>query len=127
MNGAAHRSETFRVRGGFLVRDVVPAPRYGNHAPSRPYSHRCSLATFEEVAHAIDGRPYGVDGATTAELWGELGNEGHAATQISTAIAFLKERGVIEVDGRRFYPTEPGGCHLASMLEWHALADGGAS
>ena len=41
------RSETFEVQDGYLIREVVP--RRG-----KPYTHRCSLATFEHVAHAID-------------------------------------------------------------------------
>lgn len=40
-------SETFAVEQGSLVRRVVPKR-------GKPYEHRCTLATFTEVAHRID-------------------------------------------------------------------------
>ena len=59
MSTTHERDERFEVLGGHLVRKVVP--RRG-----KPYEHRCPLASFERVAHAIDET--GDDGFTLESL-----------------------------------------------------------
>ena len=105
------RDETFSVdRAGALCRSVVP--RRG-----RPYVHRCEPASLETVAHAIDealGK-----GVTLEEV---AAAEGLPHTQVAVALAFLKERGCVAVEGRRSYAA--GGCaHLDAMTEYHALRE----
>ncbi|MCA9253323.1 MAG: hypothetical protein KDA54_19510 [Phycisphaerales bacterium] len=106
------RSETFNVRDGHLVREVVP--RTG-----KPYEHRCPIDAFNSIAQAID----------------ELGNEGFTLetlfyrenvpwTQVAVALAFLKERGIIDTRNRRNYAATTTGVHLDAMTEYHALAAG---
>lgn len=107
--------ETFAVEAGFLVRRVAPANG------GEPYVHRCPLAAFEEVAHAID----------------EMGEEPFVLedikqrakvpwTQANTALAFLKERGIVGQPHRRSHSTAGGGnVHMDALIEYHALAEGG--
>ena len=106
------RSETFNVRDGHLVREVVP--RTGE-----PYEHRCPIDAFNSIAQAID----------------ELGNEGFTLetlfyrenvpwTQVAVALAFLKERGIIDTRFRRNYAATHIGVHLDAMTEYHALEAG---
>ena len=105
------RDETFSVdRAGALCRSVVP--RKG-----RPYVHRCEPASLEKVAHAIDEA--GGKGATLEEI---AAAEGLPFTQAAVALAFLKERGCVVVEGRQSYPAS--GCvHLDAMTEYHALRE----
>lgn len=77
-------NETFAVEDGHLVRRVVPAR-------GRPYAHRCPLADFEAVAHAIDELKGG--SFTQASL---RDGTGLRWTQVATALAFLTERGIID-------------------------------
>ena len=106
------RSETFNVRDGHLVREVVP--RTG-----KPYTHRCSLATFEHVAHAIDEAGHGCFTLETI-----VADEDLPFTQVAVALAFLKERGIIDTRNRRNYAATTTGVHLDAMTEYHALAAG---
>ena len=102
------RDETFTVdRAGALCRSVVPAR-------GRPYVHRCERACLEKVAHAIDEAAD--RGATLEEV---SAAEGLPHTQVAVALAFLKERGCVTVEGRRTYPA-CGSVHLDAMLEYHA-------
>ena len=112
MTTRRQRSETFEVRDGHLIREVVP--RTGE-----PYEHRCPIDAFNSSAQAID----------------ELGNEGFTLetlfyrenvpwTQVAVALAFLKERGIIDTRFRRNYAATTTGVHLDAMTEYHALAAG---
>ncbi len=85
----ATRTETFAVLDGHLVRTVTPAR-------GKPYEHRCPLASFERVAHAIDEA--GGDGFTLESL---VEREDLRFTQVAVALAFMKERGCVTTRYRR--------------------------
>ena len=109
MPATRERDETFTVLDGQLVRTVAPAR-------GKPYEHRCPLASFEQVAHAIDEA--GGDGFTLETL---VAHEGLPFTQVAVALAFMKERGAVETRFRRNYAAND--CvHLDAMTEYHALA-----
>ena len=106
----ATRDETFAVLDGHLVRAVAPI------RGSR-YEHRCPLASFEQVAHAIDEA--GGDGFTLETL---IEREGLPVTQVAVALAFMKERGCVATRYRRNHAASD--CvHLDAMTEYHALAE----
>jgi hypothetical protein len=110
MAATSPRAETFEVSDGHLICTVVP--RRG-----RPYRHRCTRATFEQVAHAIDEAG---ERAFTLETLVQA--EDLPFTQVAVALAFLKERGIVETRYRRNYGASSG-VHLDAMTEFHALAD----
>lgn len=106
------RQETFRVDDGMLVRAANP----GN---GKPYEHRCPLATFEQIGHAIDAL---AGAAFTLESLHDGLNL--PWTQIAVAFAFMKERGCVAPAGQRRHKAASAGVHLDAMIEWHALRDG---
>lgn len=113
------QTETFSVvpyRGSsLLVRSIVPAKGV-------PYKHTCPLASFELVAHAVDACAR--DGFTMASI---AASTGLPATQVATAMAYLRARKVIRVGFRRaqFRPGDDSGrsMHCDAMLEYAALRD----
>ena len=106
------RSEAFAVEDGHLIRSVVP--RRGER-----YEHRCPKASFEQVALAIDD----ANGAAfTVESLVEC--EDLPFTQVAVALAFLKERSIVETRYRRNYAATQC-AHLDAMTEFHALAENG--
>ena len=113
-NNACH--DLMEVVGDALVRDVCPP--YG-----KPYSHTCYLGVFQDVCHCIDecnGRPF-----TGEDL---VGWTGEPSTQVFTALAFLKERGIVEsARGRRNVVSTISDVFLDGMVEWSASAAGAAS
>ncbi len=107
---AHERNETFDVIDDHLIRSVVP--RRG-----QPYRHRCPRRTFEQVAFAIDEAG---DATFTLELL--VRREDLPFTQVAVALAFLKERGIVETRYRRNYAATQ--CvHLDAMTEFCALAE----
>ena len=107
---ATKRDETFRIdRTSMLVRAVVP--RRG-----RAYEHRCPLETLKAVSHRFDEHGEGDTVETIAEAIDA------PITQVATALAFLLERGIIEVHGRRNYPATID-VYLDAMTEYHALRE----
>ena len=109
---APERDETFDVLDDHLIRKVTPVR-------GKPYEHRCPRASFEQIAHTAD--EIGSDGFTLESL---VAHEGLPFTQVAVALAFLKERGIIETRYRRNYPATD--CvHLDAMTEFHALAKNG--
>lgn len=103
-----HR-QTFSIEDGWLVRMVVKPD-------GSSYQHRCSLDSYQAVAHYID--EHATDGVTTNELWDGLPDV--PCTQAAITLAFLKERGCVAIRQR--------GCYSASnvliedaLLEFHAL------
>ncbi len=107
---AATRDETFTLLDGQLVQTVAPAR-------GRPYEHRCPLPSFERVAHAVDEA--GGDGFTLETL---VAHEGLPFTQVSVALAFMKERGCVTTRYRRNHAATD--CvHLDAMTEFYALAE----
>ena len=111
MKITGERDERFEVFNGHLERKVNPAR-------GAPYQHRCSLASFEQVAHAIN--ECGDKGFTLESL---VEQEGQPFTQVAVALAFLKERGIVKTRYRQSYAAT-GGTHLDAMTEFHALAVG---
>ena len=108
-----HPIEHFRVDDrGALVRTRVSADGHR-------YEHRCSLETLEAVAHHFDGRDS--DQRTLNQI---AGAERVAWTQAAVALAFLKERGIVERRGDSNHAAS-GDCYLDAMTEYHALRENG--
>jgi hypothetical protein len=105
------RRETFEVFDGNLARKVVP--RRG-----RPYEHRCPLVSFEQIAHAAE--ELGEDGFTLETI---AEHENLPWTQVAVALAFMKERGIVETRYRRNHAATAG-VHLDAMTEYWVLAEG---
>ncbi len=101
--------ETFDIDRDHLVRRVVP--RRGT-----PYEHRCSLATFEAVAHAAEEMRTGIT-LERIQAATEL-----PFSQVAVALAFMKERGCIAPEHGRTHAA-PEGLHLDAMTEFHALRE----
>lgn len=112
MTATHERNETFEIEDDHLIRRVVP-PR------GEPYEHRCPRTSFEQVAHAIDEA--GGEGFTLELL---VEREDLPFTQVAVALAFLKERGIVETRYRRNYAATPC-AHLDAMTEYFALAQNG--
>jgi len=106
------RNETFAVEDDYLVRRVVP--RRGE-----PYEHRCPRASFEQIGHAIE--EVSNDAFTLESL---VEREDLPFTQVAVALAFLKERGIVETRYRRNYGATTS-VHLDAMTEFYALAENG--
>jgi hypothetical protein len=106
------RQISYRHEDACLVRTVTGGD-------GRTYSHRCSLATFETVAHAMGETPAEGAGSTMEAV---ARAEGLPFTRVDVALAFLHERGIIDRRHRRNYPASR--CvHLDAMIEWHALRE----
>ena len=123
MTTATEQRQTFSVEHGRLIRTVGPELRHPRM--TRGYQPRCCQATLEEVAHTLAEHRH--DGITTNELWLRLRPRGHTNTQVSVALAFLKERGIADVEfGRRTYAAcdDP---HLDAMTEFHWLRETGST
>jgi len=112
MAGAAPRRETFEVEDDHLIRKVVP--RRG-----QPYEHRCPREAFEQVAFTVDEAG---DRAFTLRSLVQV--EDLPFTQVAVALAFLRERGIIETRYRRNYAATAS-VHLDAMTEYLALAGKG--
>ncbi|HMN42478.1 MAG TPA: hypothetical protein PKE29_16680 [Phycisphaerales bacterium] len=110
--------ETFTVephaRSTALVRHVLPAS-------GTPYHHTCPLEAFEVVALAVEDA-----GQNGFEVFGLAGELDLPFSQVATAIAFLRERGIVERCNRghtkRSYPLTDA-AHLDAMAEYHALRE----
>jgi len=92
--------------------EMSVTPRRG-----RPYTHRCALRTYEQVAHDIEECAGGV---TLAEVRKRIDLP---RTRVAVALAFLKKRGCVDVRRRRYFPTSRA-CFEDAMLEHHALEHG---
>lgn len=106
------RTESFRVDGGDLVREVTP--RSG-----RAYEHRCARAVFVEAVHAVDdleGAPFVYETLREAT--------GAPASQVAAAFAFLRERSCIVPAGRKRSRAATSDVFLDAMTELEALAEG---
>ena len=117
------RDERFEVLDGHLVRKVVPAR-------GEPYEHRYPLAAYRELAWAA--LDLAADGFTVETLTEQVRNRPRdqrddrepwsSYTNVAVAIAFWKERGVIETRRRRNY-VDDGFFFEDVMIEYHALAE----
>ncbi|GIK15669.1 MAG: hypothetical protein BroJett003_24200 [Planctomycetota bacterium] len=108
------RSETFEVLDGHLIRKVLPAR-------GQPYEHRCPRAAFEQIAHAAE--ELGGSGFTLEDLVAYERGAGRDVTftNVAVALAFLRERSILDARYRRNYAVTRS-VHLDAMTEFHALA-----
>ncbi len=106
----ADRRYEFRIVDGVLYR-TVELP------DGRSYPHTCTLESFADVARFIE--EHAAEGVTTNMLWDELDDV--PCTQATVALEFLKERGCVEVERRRCFPSSNAFFEDA-LCEWHALA-----
>lgn len=109
------RNEHFTVDAGFLVRHVTTTS-------GSTYEHACQHDAFREVAHAIDelnGAPFVLEdlAAATSLPW----------SQVSTALAFFKERGCVVPARGRAHVSATTDVYLDAMIEWCALAQDAAA
>ncbi|MCZ2098812.1 MAG: hypothetical protein LC121_21620 [Anaerolineae bacterium] len=109
------RSETFEVLDDHLIRKVVPVR-------GQPYEHRCPRAAFEQIAHGAE--ELGAQGFTLESLVAYEREAGRDVTftNVAVALAFLRERSILDVRYRRNYAATDA-VHLDAMMEFHALAD----
>jgi len=105
-------NETFRVEDGMLVRAVIPER-------GTPYEHRCPLAAYEEVAHAIDAL-----GDERSSLEDLVARTKLPHTQVNTAFAFMKERGCVVPAHKRRQKAASNFVFEDAMIEYHALREG---
>ena len=115
MTTVTERNETFAVEDGHLVRRVIP--RRG-----RPYKHRCPLAAFEQIAHAIEEQGDGAFTLTSLVDYERAAGRDVTFTNVAVTLAFLKERGFVDTRWRQNYAASVG-AHLDAMCEYFALAD----
>ncbi len=101
--------QTFTVELGHLVRTVV-------RRDGGAYSHRCSPASYQAIAHFIEENAG--QGVTTGVLWEAVPDV--PCTQASVAVAFMKERGCLVVRHRRMFPTSRF-FYEDAMTEYHSL------
>ncbi len=117
MTATQERNETFEVEEDHLIRKVVP--RRGE-----PYEHRCPKASFKQVAHAAE--ELGEQGFTLESLrqYERNADRDVTFTNVAVALAFLRERGILNVRYRRNYAATDA-VHLDAMTEYFALAENG--
>jgi len=89
--------------------------------PDRNYTHRCTRDVFREVAYTIEKRASAPEsrGSTLEELVEAIDAP---YTQVNVALAFMKERGCVEVRRRRTYPAS-GWLYEDAMVEFMYLAE----
>jgi len=111
----ATRDETFEVFDDHLVRKVVPVR-------GQPYEHRCPRAAFEQIAHAAE--ELGELGFTLETIVDYERRAGRDVTftNVAVALAFLRERSILDVRYRRNYAATDA-VHLDAMTEFYALAE----
>ena len=117
MTATRERNETFAVEADHLIRRVVP--RRGE-----PYEHRCPCDAFAQISYAAE--ELGEQGFTLKALLDYERNAGRYVTftNVAVTLAFLRERGILEVRYRRNYAATDS-AHLDAMTEFCALADNG--
>ena len=101
--------QAFTVEMSHLVRTVAKPD-------GTTYSHRCSQESYKAVAHFIEENAG--QGVTTGSLWEAA--PAVPCTQVSVAVAFMKERGCLTVRQRRMFPTSRF-FYEDVMAEYHAL------
>ena len=111
------RSESFEVFDDHLIRTVVPVR-------GQPYEHRCPRAAFEQIAHAAE--ELGAAGFTLEEVvaYERCAGRDVTFTNVAVALAFLRERSILDVRYRRNHAATDA-VHLDAMTEYWALAENG--
>ena len=107
------RDVDFRMLDDHLEMTVTFADQ-----PDRNYTHRCTRDVFREVAYTIEKRA--ASGSTLEELVEAIDAP---YTQVNVALAFMKERGCVEVLHRRTYPASAW-LYEDAMTEFYALIEG---
>jgi hypothetical protein len=104
----------FGVEDGHLVMTAVA------RTSGEPYRHACPLASYTEVARAVEEA--GAPGITREAIHEKTGL---AWTRISVALFFLYERGTVEKAGKRGRLYVPASATLFedAMCEYHALVE----
>ncbi len=109
------RQESFEVFDDHLVRKVVPIR-------GQPYEHRSPRAAFEQISHAAE--ELGEQGFTLETLvdYERCAGRDLTFTNVAIALAFLRERSILDVRYRRNYSATTA-VHLDAMTEYWALAE----
>ena len=102
------RKVNYSIVGSVLEQSVTFPD--GHH-----YAHRCTQESFELIAHAIEES--GSDGFVMEQL---AEQEDLPSTQAAVALAYMKERGCVEVRSKRCYPA-PNYTFEDAMVEFHWL------
>lgn len=105
--------ETFTIEDDLLVRRVVPHPRRGE-----PYQHTCTKKIFDDVAYAIE--QMGASTFTDEDIRIEIDAP---STQVTVAMAFLKERGSIVPAHQRRHRAATDYIYEDALTEWHTLRE----
>lgn len=116
------RDARFEVIGKCLVRSVtdLATDRIGER---QGYKHRCSRASYEAVAIALDTLEARRDGLTMRQI---VEQERLPFTQVNVALEFMLERSIILPIGRgTFRGANPAKAdvYLDAMVEFCALAE----
>ncbi|MAX24768.1 MAG: hypothetical protein CMJ19_09720 [Phycisphaeraceae bacterium] len=106
------RDVTFRVQDEHLEMHVT-----FRHQPDHNYVHRCTRDVFREVAYAIEDH---AAGGTTLDHIVHIIDAPY--TQVNVALAFMKERGCVEIRHRRTFPASDI-VYEDAMIEFMHLAD----
>jgi hypothetical protein len=118
---SAPREETFAVdaHSGSLLRRVTP--RRG-----APYEHACTKAVYDDVAYAIEQLGNASFTIEDVRLKAGGGDEEQAPpwTQVTVAVAFLKERGCIVPARERKHIAATDFVYEDALIEYHALREG---
>ena len=119
------RNETFEVFDDHLVRQVVPVRGQPYEpCPERSRRNRCPRAAFEQISHAAEELgDQGLPLDAVVEYERQAGRD-VTFTQVAVALAFLRERSILDVRYRRNYAATDA-VHLDAMTEYHALAEHG--
>jgi hypothetical protein len=80
----------FQNRDVIFIHEDGCLVRTATSADGRSYAHRCMLAAFEAVAHALDETPAQGEGTTLDRI---AHQETLPFTQVNVAMEFLKEAG----------------------------------
>ncbi len=105
------RDVTFCVQDDYLEMRVT-----FQHQPDRNYVHRCTRDVFREVAYVIEDH---AAGGTTLEQIVHATNAPY--TQVNVALAFMKERGCVEIRHSRTFPASDI-VYEDAMIEFMYLA-----
>ena len=100
-----------------VVNDHLEMTVHFPDAPARDYLHRCTREIYQEVTHTIEEHASG--GTTLEELVAAMDAP---FSQVHVDLAFLKERGCVEVRRRRTYPASVA-MYEDAMVEFTYLAD----
>jgi len=82
------------------------------------YDHRCPLASFKQIAHAVEEA--GAEGTTIEQI---ADQEDLPTTQVAVARAFLFERGNVEPAPRRRFRMTEAATFEDAIIELYALAE----